>query len=224
MVEWVEVDRVQTPIVLGGSLPLRVVACVVDLIIRYQMDIQHCSVATLTPHFKFRNHYYTLIPEGAEISPTYQTPLLQASFKLLSKEKVKKALDILTMSMSNCSFGGANLMVAACRALAHGYLLTEKNTYGAFNPNDFSILGSYTTEERLQAEQIFKYQSLLEPSESGEITRSPQGDQFESRPPSPPHAIASSSHNPIQPSSPISLDIPPPSPPFRALMSKPILE
>ena len=126
--------------------------------------------------------------------------------------------------MSNRSFGGSNLMVATCRALAHGYLLTKKNTYGAFNPKDFSIPGSYTTEERLQAEKIFKYQSQLEPSKYGEITRSPQGDQFERQPPSPPHAIPSSSQNPIQPSSPISLDIPPPPPSFRALMSKPILE
>jgi hypothetical protein len=139
MLGWEEVDRNQVAIILGGSLPLRAIAAIVDLILRYQLDIQLCPVATITPFFIFRNQYFGSIPQGAEITPEAQVDRLTHCFRILYVDRVKQALDVLNSSTSNRVFGGANLMVAASRALAHGNLLLEGKIYGAFNPIDFSI-------------------------------------------------------------------------------------
>jgi len=60
-------------------------------------------------------------------------------------------------------------MVVACLSLAHGLMIIKKLQYGAFKPCVFSIIGTYSKEERLHVEQIFKYESQLEPYQFTEI-------------------------------------------------------
>jgi len=69
------------------------------------MDTQHFPVATLTPHNKFHAHIYPDIPQGVEIPPKEHAKLIDSSLKILSNEKLKKTLDILSMSMSNRNIG-----------------------------------------------------------------------------------------------------------------------
>ena len=155
MLGWEEVKRDQVAIVLGGSPPLRALACLIDLILRHQLDIQLYPVGTLTPYLIFKNQYFGGVPQGAEIPPKVHIDKLQHCFRLLFVERVKQALDILNSSPSNRMFGGANLMIATSRSLAHGLLLIEKKTYAPFNPIDFSLPPSYSTEERIEAEKVF---------------------------------------------------------------------
>ena len=224
MLGWEEVERPQVAIVLAGSMPARAIAGVVDLIIRYQADIQMCPVATLTPFFNFHSRLYPDIPQGAEIQPSEQAALLEPTLKLLSKERVTKALDIISLSLSNRCFGGANLLIAASRARGHGTLISEALFYGKFNPFDFSLPGTFSKEDRQAAEAEFAYKSQLEPSESGEITPVPGPlpqaslPSASNAPPSPP------SEDPLHPPSPVSLTLPAPPPPRKIFMSKPVLQ
>ena len=64
-----EVERDQVVIVLGGSPPLRALACLIDLILCHQLEIQLCPVGTLTPYLIFKNQYFGGVPQGAEIPP-----------------------------------------------------------------------------------------------------------------------------------------------------------
>jgi len=49
--------------VLGGSLPLRAIVTIVDLVIRYQAGIQMCPATIPTPHFKFHTRVYLVLYE-----------------------------------------------------------------------------------------------------------------------------------------------------------------
>lgn len=247
MFGWEEVERDQVAIVLRGSPPLRAIACLIDLILRHQLDIQLCPVGTLTPYLIFKNQYFGGVPQGAEIPPEAHIDKIQYYFCLLSVEKVKQALEILNSSPSNRMFGGANLMISASRSLAHGLLLVEKKTYAPFNPLDFSLPPSYSTEERIDAEKVFDCQSLLQPSKSTEFVRSPERQTHSdsvnknagpSSPPLPdqypPRHIPSPTRpgpsSPLRttripsPSSPIRLPNPPPPPPRKNWLSKSVID
>ena len=52
----------------------------------------------------------------------------------------------------------------------------ERKMYAAFNPADFSLLASFTKEERIQAKLVFNYTSQLASSESREIPTRSQGE------------------------------------------------
>ena len=139
-------------------------------------------------------------------------------------EKVNKALDIISLSISNKVFGGAKLLVAASRAKGHGTLVSETLFYGKFNPSDFSLPGSFTKEKREEAKKEYGYKSQLEPSESGQIPQSPRGESLESNPNTSNVHPSYPSQNPLQPPSPISLPLPPPAPPKKTFVRKPIMK
>ena len=147
-----------------------------DLAIRYQVDLQACAPATLTPFFQFQNFLYPVLPPNSDTSVGVHEEELTISRNTLTPANIKKALDILSSSIPNRIFGGANLMVVASRALAHAKAVMERKTYAAFNPADFSLPASFTKEERIQAELVFNYTSQLAPSESGEIPTRSQGE------------------------------------------------
>ena len=117
---------------------MRAITIVLDLILRYRLEIQLCPVETITPYFIFTNHYHGGIPQGAELPLESHKNKLTHCQCLLSPKKVKQALEILSLSTSNLVFGGSNLMIATSQALAHGFLLLDSNTYGDFNLIDFS--------------------------------------------------------------------------------------
>jgi len=79
-----------------------------------------------------------------KIPPSEQEAIIAPSLNLLSNEKVKRALDILTLSVSNRVFGEENLLAVTSKARGHGKLVIETLFYGMLNPNDFSLLKSFT--------------------------------------------------------------------------------
>ena len=176
MLGWEEVINYKTPVSLGGSMPLRAIAGLVDLAIRYQVDLQACAPTTLTPFFQFQNFLYPVLPPNSDTSIGVHEEELTVSRNTLTPTNIKKALDILSSSIPNRIFGGANLMVVASRALAHAKAVMERKTYAAFNPADFSLPTNFTKEERIQAELVFNYTSQLASSESGEIPTRSQGE------------------------------------------------
>ena len=169
MLGWEDVINYKTPVALAGSMPLRTIAGLIDLTNRYQSDLQACPPTTLTPYFQFHSFLYPELPKDSEVAVGYHEEALAVSRGGLTPANIKKALDILSASIANRIFGGANLMVAASRALAHAKKVMEKKEYVAFNPADFSLPNVFTKEERIRAELVFNYTSQLEPTESGEI-------------------------------------------------------
>lgn len=136
---------------------------------RYQVDLQACPPTTLTPSFQFQNFIYPTLPKDSEVPVGAHEEELAISRGALTPANIKKVLDIVGSSIPNRIFGGANLMVAANRALAHAKAVMEQKVYTAFNPSDFSLPITFSKEERIQAELIFNYISQLEPTESEEI-------------------------------------------------------
>jgi len=67
---WWEVEGTHVAMVLGGSLPLIAIVAIVDLVMRYQGEIQMCLVAIRKLHFSFHVWIYRDILQGSLNHPT----------------------------------------------------------------------------------------------------------------------------------------------------------
>lgn len=97
------------------------------------------------------------MPKDSEVLVGAHEDQLVVSRGALTPANIKKALDITDSSIPNRILRGPNLMVAASRALVHTKAVMERKEYATFNLVDFSLLGTFTKEERIQTKQVFNY-------------------------------------------------------------------
>ena len=64
---WEDVEDLKLPIILVGSLPLRALVAILDLVIKYQVELQRAPPASVEQTFQFVNCVYTISTEGTEL-------------------------------------------------------------------------------------------------------------------------------------------------------------
>jgi len=94
-------------------------ARIIELIIRYQVEIHKIQPSSIEQTFQFMDCVYMVPTEGEEIEVTSHEDWLMESYSYVYLSTMKKAMQILDVSPLNKVFCGSNLMVSVSRAMGH---------------------------------------------------------------------------------------------------------
>ena len=101
MMGWETVDELKVPIILAGSIPLRAISAILEVITKYQVELQRAPPATVDQTFQFMNCVYTIPTEGAEVEVQAHEDKLMGAYSRVYPGNMRKVLQVLHTSPTN---------------------------------------------------------------------------------------------------------------------------